>query len=104
MKQIINGKRYNTDTATLLHEWSNDYYGNDFRWCEESLYKTKSGNYFLTGSGGPMSKYSRSCGSNTVCGGSGLEPISRKEAITWLEDHDGTEELEEHFGTVIQDA
>lgn len=104
MKKIIEGKSYNTETAELLHSWDNGYYGNDFKSCSESLYKTKKGNYFLAGEGGPMSKYARSGGSNTTCGGDGIEPISEKAAVEWLESHDGDDVIEQHFPSYIEEA
>src|SRR3990172_2422569 len=69
MKKVIDGKIYNTETAELLHEWDNGMYGNDFGRCEEALYRTKKGAYFIAGEGGAMSRYARSCGSNSTCGG-----------------------------------
>ncbi len=51
MKRIINGLRYDTETATKLADWDNGIYGNDFKACEESLYKTKNGAYFIAGQG-----------------------------------------------------
>lgn len=104
MKKIINGKRYDTDTAEVVHDWSNGYYCNDFHYCEETLYKTKSGAYFLCGEGGAMSKYSRSLGNNSWGGGAGIEPLTPDEARKWLEDHDGEEALEEYFVSDVVDA
>ena len=48
MRQIINGKLYNTETAELLaHDeyWDGQNFHRDFR--NTFLYKTKKGNYFL---------------------------------------------------------
>lgn len=49
MKKIINGKVYNTDTATLIGQWDNGKYTNDIFYSYGNLYKTKGGQYFLTG-------------------------------------------------------
>ena len=92
-----------TETATLIHKWNNGIYGNDFRSCEESLYKTKNGNYFIAGSGGPMSKYAELHGSSTY-GGSRLWTLDKDDAIKWLENHDGTEALEKHFADTIKEG
>ena len=100
MKKVINGKLYNTETAKLLHEWDNGIYGNDFRSCEESLYKTKNGAYFVAGSGGPMSIYAEVHG-NSTSGGSNIEVLTESEAITWLEEYGGIEALEEFFADKI---
>ena len=84
MKMIINGKTYNTDTATMLGEWSNGYPQSDFRYCEETLYKKKTGEFFLYGDGGPMSKYSRCCG-NDYSYGSAIIPLLEEDAKEWAE-------------------
>ena len=104
MKKIIDGKSYNTETAECLHSWDNGYYGNDFKSCKESLYKTKKGSYFLAGKGGPMSKYAKSCGNNCVGWGEGIEPISEREAVEWLENHDGDEAIEQYFPSFVEEA
>lgn len=44
MKKVVDGKVYNTETAELVHEWSNGRYGNDFRYRGKDLYRTKKGN------------------------------------------------------------
>jgi hypothetical protein len=89
MKKIIEGKRYDTETADLVHAWDNGIYGNDFKTCKESLYKTKKGSYFLYGSGGPMSKYAKPTGNNSVGSGSDIIPMSKEDAFEWLASHDG---------------
>lgn len=87
MKQVIDGKVYNTDTATEIADYYNGLSHSDFGRVQESLYKTKKGAFFLAGEGGPMSKYSRPCG-NMTSGGSGVFPLTENEARTWAEEHD----------------
>ena len=103
MKKVINRKMYNTKTAEILHEWDNGIYGNDFRSCEETLYVTKKGNYFLHGEGGPMTEYAESHG-NSTSEGSEIIPLTLEEVITWLEEHDGADVIEERFQTEIEEA
>lgn len=43
MYKVINGKKYNTDTAKLLGTWHAEYGLNDFNYYGESLYGSKSG-------------------------------------------------------------
>ena len=88
MTRIINGKRYNTETATELVAWDNGRYGGDFNRCEETLYRTKSGNYFIHGNGGPMSRWACSCGDNSWGGGDGINGLTTAEALEWLEERD----------------
>lgn len=35
MKKIIDGKKYDTETAKLVGEWTNGYSYNDFHYCTE---------------------------------------------------------------------
>ena len=53
MKRIIEGKMYNTDTATCIgsYEYSNL---RDYRYLYEELYQKKNGKFFLSGEGGPL--------------------------------------------------
>ena len=87
MKQVINGKTYNTDTATEIANYDNGLGGSDFRHCDESLYVTKKGNYFIAGVGGPLSRWAQPCG-NMTSGGSGIIAYSNSEALDWCESHD----------------
>ena len=103
MKAIINGKRYDTQTATEIDHYSNQYSRNDFKYYEEGLYKTKAGNWFLKGTGGPMTKYARPAG-NMTTGGPAIIPLSATEAREWLEHTKNLAALEEHFGAEMQDA
>lgn len=103
MKKVIGGKIYDTDKATLVAEWDNGYYGNDFKRCEEALYRTKEGTWFVVGEGGPMSKYARAVG-NMTGGGEGLTPLTDEEAMGWLEDKGETDALEEYFADRLEEA
>jgi hypothetical protein len=56
MRQIIDCKRYDTETATLIGEADSLHAGasstSDFNYWEAGLYRTPRGNYFLAGEGG----------------------------------------------------
>lgn len=99
MKQIINGKKYDTGTAEKVGSWSNCCSCRDFSSCTEELYRKRTGEYFLYGSGGPMSKYSQSYG-NTTSGGEKIIPMTEAEARKWAEKHLDGDEYEEIFGEV----
>lgn len=103
MKKIIDGKRYDTETATKVANWDNGCYGNDFNAVDEDLYITKNGNWFLDGSGGARSKYATCYGSSS-CGGRELIPMSADEAKKWLEEHNCVNALEQYFSSDIVDA
>jgi len=86
MKQIIGGKQYNTDTAQDVANWNNGLGYSDFRNTDETLYRTKNGNYFLHGEGGAMTRWSEGNG-NTTWGSSRLIALTPQEALEWLEQH-----------------
>ena len=99
MKQIINGKKYDTETATEVGSWWNGLSTRDFSHCRETLYRKRTGEYFLYGIGGPMSGYSHSCG-NMTSGGEKIIPMTEAEAREWAEGRLGCDEYEEIFGEV----
>jgi hypothetical protein len=103
MKAIIQGKRFDTDTAKLIGEASHGYQG-DFSHWEAGLYKTpRSGAFFLAGSGGPMTRWAQAAG-NMRTGGSGIVPLTAEEALNWAEQHLSVDEVEAAFGDQIEDA
>jgi hypothetical protein len=103
MKRVIDGKVYNTETAVLLHEWYNGHNSSDFNYCEEYLYKTKNGAYFIAGEGGAYSSYASRCG-NSSGYGSGMSVLSKGDAIEWLEKHDGDDVITEQFGADVEEG
>ena len=100
MKKIINGKMYNTETAKKVATWDNGYPYGDFHYCEETLYKKKTGEYFFYGEGGPLSKYARSCGNDDWCGGDEFVPLSENEAREWMEKNADADDYIAEFGEV----
>ncbi|MBV6342315.1 hypothetical protein [Candidatus Magnetobacterium casense] len=103
MKKIIDGKRYDTDTATMIASDQSRHNSSDFHWWEETLYRTPNGNWFLFGEGGAASKYARPCDSGRI-GGEDLAPMTTDEAYEWCERHDQIEVIERHFPDRVQDA
>lgn len=85
MKRIINGKKYDTETARKLGSWDNGYYPGDFDYCECDLYLKKTGEFFLAGEGGARSMFSRPVGNGWTGGGSGIIPLSKSEGMEWAE-------------------
>ena len=100
MKRIIDGKIYNTDTATRIGSHVCFIRG-DFRFEDTDLYKTKKGAWFIAGEGGPLSRWSQPCG-NGQRGGSGIEVMTTAEALDWCESSGiDADVIAEHF-TVIE--
>lgn len=102
MKKIINGKRYDTETAKEV-ACDSYLYPRDFSYWSETLYRKNTGEYFLHGEGGPMSKYAESTGQNQWTGGEKIIPLSLEAAQAWAEKHLDGSEYEEIFGTVDED-
>ena len=103
MKKIINGRLYDTDTAKELGSWANEGNWRDFRHMEETLYRKKTGEFFLHGEGGPMTKYAQAVEQNSWSGGSRIMPMTFSEARKWAEDHLDADEYEAIFGAVSED-
>lgn len=75
----------------------------NFSYCSEVLYRKKTGELFLYGEGGPMSKYAESCGQNEWSGGEKIIPLSYEAAQKWAEEHLDGDKYEEIFGAVTED-
>jgi hypothetical protein len=104
MIQIIDGKRYNTETAEKVGEYWNGLSSSDFHNMSEDLYRTRNGSWFLYYKGGALSSYARSCGNRSYCGDSGLKAMTEDEAYAWLELHFQVEAIEKYFAERVQDA
>jgi hypothetical protein len=99
MKKIINGKKYDTNTAKILGSAGYSHPG-DFSYWQETLYRKKTGEFFVHGIGGAMSRYARQTGPNEWTGGEKIIPLTREEARKWAEKNLDAEEFEEVFGEV----
>ena len=104
MYKVINGKKYNTDTAKLLGTWRAEFSSTDYKYFEEYLYRTKSGNFFIYGEGGPDSPYRQQIEYNTWTGGESIIPITFEQARKWAEDHLDGEDYEAIFGDTESDS
>ena len=99
MKKIINGKKYDTETAKEIGRYFNGYNCRDFNYVEETLYKKRTGEFFLHGEGGPMTRYGEKCG-NFYGYGNIIIPLTENEAKTWAEKNMDVDDYEELFGEV----
>ena len=89
MKKIIDGKLYNTETATLLAEWEDERTPNpnDMGYYKSSIYKTKKGAFFSV-SGGPIRPYE-------------LRLLDGPGVLEWCEMTGLTKVLIEHFPNLV---
>lgn len=107
MKAIIHGVRYDTDKAIEVGEASGgSEFVTDFSHWSAKLYRTpRSGRYFIAGSGGPMTMFSRTVGQNEWTGGSAIIPFEDETAaFEWAQNHLDADVVEEHFSHLIEDA
>lgn len=103
MKKYINNKVYDTETAERIGGYSYGEGSRDFHHYSERLYRKRTGEFFLYGEGGPLSKYSVSQGQNSWSGGEKIEPLSVEEAEKWAEEHLDTDEYDAAFGEITED-
>jgi hypothetical protein len=85
MKKVIEGKLYNTESAKLLLEWS-DETGDDDATVEEALYYTKGGKFFLFGKGDSYSRYAQETSSG-FAPGEKIVPLTEATALAWCKEH-----------------
>lgn len=88
MKRVIEGKVYNTETATYIGDLPCSANPGDFQHHDTGLYRSPKGTYFLAGKGGPMSMWSESEGNSGRTGGSGIMTIPDDEARSYAESMD----------------
>ena len=103
MKKIIKGSLFNTDTAKFLGCIEPAGYNtNNFNYFCETLYRTKSGKYFLHGEGHGNSKYGKWHG-NIGGWGEQIIPLTYNMARQWARDNLTDDEYIEAFiGTEIK--
>jgi hypothetical protein len=97
MKKIIEGRRFDTDRAKKV-AFTQYSYPSDFHWWRETLYRKNTGEFFLHGEGGPMSRYAVTVGQNEWEGGEKISPLKYEAAKEWAEKNLDADEYEEIFG------
>jgi len=102
MKKIINGKLYDTETAKEIDVISHGDGPRDFNYFCETLYRKRTGEYFIHGKGGPMSRYAEASGQNTWSGGEKIIPLEYKAAAKWGEENMTAEDYQREFGEVSE--
>lgn len=102
MRKIIKGKMYDTDTAKAVGEHEESY-PSEFDYVCETLYRKKTGEYFIHGEGNAASRYAKSCGQSNWGPGQRIMPITYERARQWAEDNLEAEDYEAEFGEVAED-
>lgn len=99
MKQIINGKLYDTSTAKRIGELTSEYDKEDFRFFYETLYQKKTGEFFLFCLGLAESKYAKKTPQGKIQGIK-VKPLSHEQAQTWSLKNLNADQFMENFGEV----
>ena len=100
MQKIINGRMYNTNTATEIGWRENTANRGDYSYYREYLYRKKTGEFFLYGYGNAASKYCQSDAVGMREPGKKIVPMSEDEAKTWVERYCDVDTYIELFGAV----
>jgi hypothetical protein len=103
MIRVINGLRYNTETATLVFRYWNGMPMSDFRYRYKDLYRTKSGAWFIHHDGGAMTDMAVSVGNNGSGASEDIEPVSEDDAYGFLEAHSDDSEAQEAIDKFFPD-
>lgn len=99
MKKIINGKKYNTETAKEIGSFYNNSTGFDS--LSETLYRKRTGEFFVYGEGGARTWCAVSYDNgNSWGGGKAILPLTDVEAREWIERHCDADTYESIFGEV----
>ena len=103
MKKIINGRVYDTATAKLIGSKTHGESTSDFGYWSEALYKKRTGEYFLHGEGGPMTRYAGGLGDNSWGWGEKLIPLTADKARKWAETNLDADAYIQEFGEPVDD-
>ena len=102
MKKVIKGKKYDTETATVLGCFHKGAKG-ELNYIREELFKKKTGEYFLYCKGGASTKYSVLVQNNTWSGSEKIIPLEFSDAQAWAEQNLKDDEYKSIFGEVTED-
>ena len=103
MKKIIDGRKYDTDTAREVASSCSEPDRGTFGWTRETLYRKRNGEFFMLGEGGPSSKYARQVEQCGWSEGWRIMPMTYDEARRWAEDALDADDYEAAFGQVDED-
>lgn len=103
MRKIINGKVYDTETATEVAYWES---GNktSAAWYDETLYRKRNGEFFIFGQGYAASPYSQQRTDGSYGPGSRIRPVSWDDAKLWAQDKLSDDDFDDLFGKIEEDT
>lgn len=96
MKKMINGKRYDTNAAKKIAEWTSPTKDTASKYTE-TLYRKRTGEFFLHGWGNEKSPYGQNVTMNVKEPGEKIIPMNKDEARKWAFAHADIEEFAKYF-------
>jgi len=95
MKTYRKGRLYNTENAIFIGRAKSK--GKEMEEWDVALYKTpRSGEYFLAGTGGEMTVFSKHTNDNKWEANSKIIPITEEKAKQWAENY-LSKEIKNHY-------
>ncbi len=104
MNKVINGKRYNTDTAKAVGSWENMDDAASFDYQCETLYLKRTGGFFLHCEGGAKTPYASFSADGWARFGEVIRPLGYQEARKWAEERLSAEACSAVFPPIDEDA
>lgn len=102
MRQIIERKVYDTDTAEQIGKHGSIVDKQDFHALAETLYKAPDGEYFLHCQGGAATQYAKQTNAGTTYGEE-IQLLTKEEALNWCEDRAiNPDRIIEEFADLIE--
>lgn len=100
MRKIIDGRRYDTDTAKKIWEHEPIENMNDINYYRETLYQKNNGELFMHCVGNAGSKHNKPSGANCRRGSETINPIDYYSARQWALERMPEDQYNDIFGEV----
>ena len=91
---------YDTETAECVEKFENTPYKGNAHYYKESLFRKKTGEFFLYGYGNARTKYASVTIGGMYSPDEKVIPLSKEEAMDWMEQHGDVDTYIELFGEV----
>lgn len=89
MRKVIDGKIYDTETATKIFEYENCHDPGNAKYVSKTLYRTPNECWFVREFGGGLSEIAQVYADGSSGPGSSIEVLSDDAACAFLQEHSG---------------
>lgn len=100
MRVVIENESYDTDNAEQVAIWESAYPCPHPRHCEEALYRTNKGVWFIWGSGGALTPWAQQVGRDYVSG-QGVRILAWEQIRQWCKDREINHIALEEYGATV---